>query len=334
MHMIKNVGVYSVLLISISLYTYSPAWATNEFTATQACEATPSIHKPANPGNINLVVGEHYQILQGNKPTNAEWYLLRIDSANPANRWVKNDCGTVNNSDIDKKVGGNNVCGIANQADSYVFAVSWQPAFCEGKPDKPECATNDPTVYQASHFTLHGLWPNKVSCGIDYGYCGDVRDKPANFCEYPQVNLSAAVRNQLGEVMPSVSVGSCLERHEWHKHGTCQTGAPDQYFEEASNLVHQFNESGISTFMKNHINRQVSLEEFRAVLDSSLGNGASSHVKLGCKDGLLVDIYINLPADIKPDANLKQLISKAPPATADKSCQKGFRIDPIGQGVF
>jgi ribonuclease T2 len=86
--------------------------------------------------------------------------------------------------------------------------------------------------------------------------------------------------------------------------------------------------------MKNHINQQVSLEEFRAVLDSSLGNGASSHAKLGCKDGLLVDIYINLPAEIKPDANLKELISKAPPAPADKSCQKGFRIDHIGQGVF
>ena len=332
--MIQKTSISMTLLFWFTFYTYSPAWATTEFTATQVCEATPSIHKPANPGNINTVVGKTYPVLQGNKPSNPEWYLLRIDSANPTNRWVKNDCGTVNDSDVDKKADGNVACGISNQADSYVFAVSWQPAFCESKPDKPECATNDPTVYQASHFTLHGLWPNKISCGIDYGYCGDVQDKPADFCDYPQVNLSAAVRNQLGVLMPSVSAGSCLERHEWYKHGTCQTGAPNQYFEKANNLVHQFNDSGISEFMKNHINRQVSLEEFRAVLDSSLGNGASSHAKLGCKDGLLVDIYINLSAEIKPDSNLKKLISKAPIAPADKSCQKGFRIDPIGQGVF
>ena len=333
MFMIKKSSILMALTISLILYAYSHA-SVAEFTATEACEATPSIHKQGNPGDIKLVVGESYPLLQGNKPDNPEWYLLRIESANPTNRWVKVDCGNVNNSDAEKKPEGNEACGLSNQADSYVFAVSWQPAFCESKPDKAECATHDPTVYQASHFTLHGLWPNKVSCGIGYGYCGEVKDKPANFCDYPQVNLSATVRNQLSVVMPSVSAGSCLERHEWYKHGACQTAAPDQYFEKATNLVHQFNDSGISEFMKNHINRQVSLEEFRVVLDSSLGIGGSSHAKLGCKQGLLVDIYINLPADIKTDANLKELVSKAPQAPADKSCQNGFRIDPIGQGLF
>ena len=323
-----------VLLLSLNLYTFSSASANTVFSATQNCFATPSIHKLDNPGAVKLEVGTRYPLLQGNKPTSPEWYLLRIESANPANRWVKIDCGYVNNSGVEISADDNKTCSIANQADSYVFAVSWQPAFCESKPDKPECATTDPSTYQASNFTLHGLWPNKESCGIDYGYCGDVKDKPANFCEYPSVNLNNIVRNQLGVVMPSVSSGSCLERHEWYKHGTCQSDLPDQYFEKASNLVHQFNESGISDFMKSHINRKVSLDDFRTVLDSSLGTGASTHIRLGCKNGLLVDIYVNLPTEIKPDAKLKDLIFKAPPVPTDKSCQNGFRIDPIGQDLF
>ena len=30
-------------------------------------------------------------------------------------------------------------CNIKSDADSVVLAMSWQPAFCEGKPGKPEC---------------------------------------------------------------------------------------------------------------------------------------------------------------------------------------------------
>ena len=331
---LNKIKITIVLLLSFNLYTFSTASANTVFSATQNCVATPSIHKLDNPGAVKLEVGARYPILQGNKPTHPEWYLLRIETANPPIRWVRNDCGNVSSSDIEINTDNNKTCNIANQADSYVFAVSWQPAFCESKPEKPECATTDASAYQASQFSLHGLWPNKESCGIDYGYCGDVKAKPANFCDYPQVNMSSIIRNQLSQVMPSVSSSSCLERHEWHKHGTCQSDLPDQYFEKASNLVHQFNESGISDFMKSHINRKISLDDFRTVLDSSLGSGASTHVKLGCKNGLLVDIYVSLPAEIKPDAKLKDLIFRAPPMPTDKSCQSGFRIDAIGQDFF
>jgi ribonuclease T2 len=40
-----------------------------------------------------------------------------------------------------------------------VLSVSWQPAFCETKRNKPECATESPDRFDATHFTLHGLWP-------------------------------------------------------------------------------------------------------------------------------------------------------------------------------
>ncbi|MFM8330946.1 MAG: ribonuclease T2 family protein, partial [Candidatus Methylumidiphilus sp.] len=263
------------------------------------------------------------------------------DSTNPSSCWVRGGVGggvppspapATPAAPAAKASGAAGAaCSLGGQADSYVFAVSWQPAFCESKPDKPECSIDDPKVYQATHFTLHGLWPNKTACGTNYGYCGAVKDKPAEFCGYPAVELSPEVRSQLAIVMPSVASGSCLERHEWHKHGTCQSGTPDQYYALATRLVREFNDSGAAAFMAEHIGQQVSLEDFRAALDQGLGAGASRHAKLGCKDGLLVDIYINLPAELKPDASLKDLLAQSPDAPADKTCASGFRVDPIGQ---
>jgi ribonuclease T2 len=317
--------------LCLALLSASSAWAKAEFTASEACEAYISTKHLSNPDDAKLEAGKSYPVLKSNRPTNPEWYLLRLDSANPTDRWVKTECGKM-------AVLGNKApapgaaCSIAAQADGYVFAVSWQPAFCESKPDKPECSITDAKAYQATHFTLHGLWPNKTSCGTNYGYCAEVKTKPANFCDYPPVSLSPEVKTKLAEVMPSVSSNSCLERHEWHKHGTCQSSTANEYYERATALVRQFNDSGISQFISSRIGQTVSLEEFRTAMDADLGAGASKRAKIGCsKDGLLVDIYINLPAELKPDASLKELIAQAPEASADNSCKNGFRVDAIGQ---
>ena len=179
------------------------------------------------------------------------------------------------------------------------------------------------------------MWPNKTSCGTHYGFCGAVKEKAKtdSFCVYPEVALSPEVKAKLAEVMPSVGAGSCLERHEWHKHGSCQSGSADEYYALATSLVHQFNDSGVSKFISGRLNQHVSLEEFRAAMDADLGPGASKHAKIGCKDGLLVDIYLSLPAALKPDAKLKDLLAQAPEAPADNTCNAGFLVDPIGQAA-
>ena len=61
--------------------------------------------------------------------TNTRARYVELESGFYGHRWVKNNRGTVNISDNEKMTDSNKVCGIANQADSYVFAVSWQPAF-------------------------------------------------------------------------------------------------------------------------------------------------------------------------------------------------------------
>jgi ribonuclease T2 len=325
---------FASLLAALAL-CHTAVWAKGEFIASDACEAYVSSKKLTNPDMSKLEPGKSYPLLSTNQPANPDWFQVRVDSANPTARWVKAECGSASlaNAAPAAKTGGaaGAACGLGGQADSYVFAVSWQPAFCESKPDKPECSIADPQVYQATHFTLHGLWPNKNACGTNYGFCGEVKVKPAEFCDYPAVGLSPEVRSQLAIVMPSVASGSCLERHEWHKHGTCQSGTPDQYYALATRLVREFNDSGIAAFMAKHIGQQVGLQAFQDALDKGLGEGASRHAKLGCKDGLLVDIYMNLPAELKPDASLKELLAQSAPAPADNTCKSGFRVDPIGQ---
>ena len=58
----------------------------------------------------------------------------------------------------------------AQERTQFVLAISWQPAFCETRPEKPECDSQTPDRFDAANFALHGLWPQPRSrdyCGVD-----------------------------------------------------------------------------------------------------------------------------------------------------------------------
>ena len=222
-------------------------------------------------------------------------------------------------------------CQLPNKEDSYKLAVSWQPAFCESHRGKPECKITDGAVYQASHFTLHGLWPNKRECGTNYGSCGQYKQQVKSFCDYAPVPMTAETTKNLGEIMPSVAEGSCLDRHEWYKHGTCQTDwNADQYFDTAVRLVKEFNDKGIADFMKQNTGKTVTTTEFFKVINQSFGKNASKRLSLGCdRDGLLVDVFINLPKQIPENVALAALIQQAPENYSNR-CGKSFTVDAIG----
>lgn len=304
---------------------------TGTITATQSCEAYVSKNKRTNPDDTKLVVNQSYPVFELNKPDNPTWYRIRVPNANPAERWVAKQCGTITIQDHDD--GGNgedNPCQTAGLEDSYVLALSWQPAFCETHRDKPECRVEDKKSYQARNFTLHGLWPNKKSCGTNYGYCGEVKDKPGDFCDYPALPLFTETRQDLEEVMPSALAGSCLQRHEWFKHGTCQTRwSMDEYYDVAIDLTRQFNESGIAYFISRNIGKTVTEAAFISKVDCAQGNGAPQRIQLKCKDGNLVDVYISLPVDISRDASLGDLMQQGE-SRFKSDCGGSFGIDPIG----
>lgn len=328
-HITVRFGIIILLLFSVGCWASTAA--TGTMTASHECAAFVSKNKRTNPDHVQLEIGKSYPVFEANQPVDPSWFRVRVQNANPAERWVSKDCGTSN-----VQIGGrenpvnSGQCQTAGLEDSYKLALSWQPAFCETHRDKPECRVKDGKAYQASNFTLHGLWPNKKSCGTHYGFCGEVRSKPGDFCDYPALSLITDVRNELEQVMPSAKAGSCLQRHEWHKHGTCQTKwSIDDYHEMTINLVRQFNESGVAYFISRNIGKQVSEADFFKKIDSTLGDNAHKRIQLNCKSGNLVDIYVNLPLDIKKGETLGAVVQRAG-ADFKSTCNGSFKVDPMG----
>lgn len=209
----------------------------------------------------------------------------------------------------------------AGMADSYVLALSEQPGFCETygyDAGKPECQHISANSYESSHFTLHGLWPNQEACGQSYGFC---TVKPRNkHCDYPPVSLSEAVSTDLKQIMPSYRIGSCLERHEWNKHGSCQILSSTDYFALALRLATEADNSIFGHFLSEHHGLKVKLSALHEQIAQAFGVENVHKVYLGCTDGILVDIYFSLPALIPFSEGLDSLIAKAPDYALNDRC--------------
>lgn len=340
MHYHRIGWTFSIVLF-LAMGFAAPAYpsvpAKGEFIAGKSCEAYQSMRRRTNPGHVQLEVGRSYEIIELNVPSRTTWFRLRVEEASPSERWAYFECGEArvtsrgHGDSGDGQPGGGGQCNTAGQEDSYVFAVSWQPAFCESHQDKPECGVDDPSVYQANNFTLHGLWPNKSACGTGYGFCGQP-DRPTRpFCNYPPVPMQAETLDALGRVMPSAAHHSCLQRHEWYKHGTCQTEFDaDGYFKTAMRLLEEFNNGGMAEFMQQNIGRTVDTQSFFDAMDQAFHGGAHQRLQISCKDGKLVDVYINLPADLPNDASLASLLRQAEPKHRN-ACGQRFEVDAIGQ---
>ena len=269
------------LLFGFNALTLASVPATGEFTSTKTCQAYQSIRRKTNPGGIRIEVGKSYPIMELNVSPGTTWYRLRIKNASPAERWVYFECGNVkatgqgDTASSPEREHSEDQCQTAGLGNSYVFALSWQPAYCERHKNKPECGVTDPQSYQANNFTLHGLWPNKESCGINYGFCGKYKSGQRPFCRYDPVPMQNATREALARVMPGSSHDSCLQRHEWYKHGTCQVEwDADVYYDTAIRLLKDFNESGISAFMTNNIGKTVTTRSFFEAVDTAFGEGS------------------------------------------------------------
>lgn len=327
-------AVLSTLAATLILLTpFAAHAASGSFTADSSCEATTNKadrpDKPKkNPDNARLSTGQTYTVIDASADTS--WLRIVIPSAQPAQRWVPASCGT-SQLNAGSASGGSQPaasCSTTGQADSYVFAVSWQAAFCASHQQKPECASATPSSWAAGNFTLHGLWPNKTSCGTNYGFCSS-QPQQKNFCAYPEPAISADTFAQLGQVMPSAAAGSCLQRHEWYKHGTCQsTWDADGYFQTAITLTQQFNTSGPAAFMRANLGKQVRASDLYSAIDQGLGSDAHQRMKFTCSNGQLVDIYINLPATIPTPPDLRQLIGAAKPGFSS-NCGDSFTVDSL-----
>lgn len=323
-------------------------------TAEHACQAFVSKNKKTNPNHQLLRIGTSYTLLEANKADDPQWYRIRIEGAAPKERWVHKFCGTLllagggsndgggsdDGGGVTPIVAGDcplNNCNDAATQESHLLAISWQPAFCETSAgrSKPECSIDDPAAFQANNFTLHGLWPNKLSqCGINYGYCGSVCSRPSgSMCNYPAVPLSADVRAELAEVMPSVDAGSCLQRHEWWKHGTCSGMDADTYYIVSTALTLEFNQAGPAALMAANVGGSVEVENFLALIDGAFGPDSRKLIELKCRSGNLNEVKIHLPREISANDTLASLIQRMDKSghSAKDNCGNSFKVDPIGQ---
>jgi ribonuclease T2 len=94
--------------------------------------------------------------------------------------------------------------GEPGKFDFYLLNLSWSPEFCSIHGTNPQCAARP-------GFVVHGLWPQNNDGSYPVS-CGE-RPGPA----HPEENL---------DITPDRS----LLDHEWRKHGTCTTLAPEDFF--------------------------------------------------------------------------------------------------------
>ncbi len=127
-------------------------------------------------------------------------------------------------------------------------------------------------------------------------------------------------------MMPSYQYGSCLERHEWNKHGTCQILSPDQYFSLAMGLTNAVQNSAFGQYLIEHRGETVKLSMLRQFLNESFGEANGSKISLACNQGILVDIWIQLPPLIPATESLQALINQAPVRASRDACPSHVRI--------
>jgi len=293
------------------------------FIATDTCPAYQSMRKGTNPGDVSLVPDRAYPVLEKNK-SDATHYRVSIREADPVKRWVPASCGTLL---VDCRSSTGPVTPPEPVASSdYLLAISWQPGFCQSHQTKPECESQTGTRFDATHFTLHGLWPQPR--GNDYCNVSnrDKRlDKRGAWCQLPAPMLSDETFDDLTLTMPGVA--SCLQRHEWIKHGTCYGEPAESYFREALALMDQLNDSPVRELFAEHIGEPLGADTIRKSFDTAFGAGSGDKVGLSCSNGLITELRIHIAGDIQPATPLSSLLAAG--ANADSGCRSG-RVDAAG----
>ncbi len=295
------------------------------FVAGDNCSAFQSIRQQSNP--VALEAGHSYQIVAANKEA-ATHFLIIVQGATPERRWAPIGCGKreggepMGNASAPepKPDEGQAQSGQKSGRTQYVLAASWQSAFCETKPDKVECRTQTPERFDASHFALHGLWPQPRSlafCRVERPHIDD--DKAGRWAQLPALALEPATAEELNKVMPGTL--SHLERHEWIKHGTCYGATAEEYFTDALALMRALNGSAVQELFASRAGKFLSFADIRKAFDQSFGHGAGRRVRIQCArdNGRLIisELTIGLTGNITPQSSLADLIAAAQPTKSE-----------------
>ena len=224
--------------------------------------------------------------------------------------------------------------GSETESQKYVgdmvLALSWQPGFCETRPRLRECKSQTAQRFDASHFSLHGLWPqprNKAYCGVPEAEVQ--RDKSSRWKSLAVLGLSDTIKKQLWTIMPGSR--SFLHRHEWVKHGTCYSQTPETYYADSIVLVDAINASPIQKLFEDNIGRKLTNRQISTAFDNAFGQGVGARVRVACKrDGkrtVITEITIGLSGQITGQPDITRLALASPKTKA--GCPVGI-VDAAG----
>ncbi|MDJ0597387.1 MAG: hypothetical protein QNJ37_00860 [Crocosphaera sp.] len=329
-HLTKGLLVLIICVYSITLFI-TPAIASvklnGTFVADKSCEALQSIRRKTNPGNVFVNPDETYEVVAKNKE-DASHYQIKINGVEPTARWVAVDCGRVIADSLPPVV-------ISNE--DYLLALSWQPAFCETRPNKTECLTKDTNTFEASHFVLHGLWPqprSNVYCGVSDDIITLDKDSD-KWLEMPPIELSEETWDELSEKMPGVASG--LHLHEWYKHGTCYSESPEEYYQESIALLDQVNASAVRDLFVENLGETLKAKEISQPFEGAFGVNSGDKIAVKCRndsDGdrnnMITELWINLEGEIEADTSINQLLENASDARLG-SCEGEIDPAPVNE---
>jgi ribonuclease T2 len=209
----------------------------------------------------------------------------------------------------------------------FILAVSWQPAFCETAPTKPECRAQGEGSFEARHFTLHGLWPQDEYCGVSDRL--EDLDRDGRWSELPAPELTNPLRTRLVTAMPGTA--SHLDRHEWIKHGTCFHGDAETYYAVSLALLDQLNASPVRDLFVDSIGKRLTQSAIRAAFDHAFGADLGQRVRVACADDgdrtLVTELTLGLWGVVDADPDLAHLLAAARPTNG--GCGGGV-VDAVG----
>lgn len=220
---------------------------------------------------------------------------------------------------------------VERQAGRYTLAVSWQPAFCEMRPNKAECRSQRKGRFDTQYFSLHGLWPETLGrqyCGIDQRLID--LDKRGRWSDLPALQLSTSLREELALKMPGYR--SHLHRHEWYKHGSCMAGySQEDYFRISLALLDQLNASPVARLLADNPGREFRFTDLGRALDDAFGDGARDRMTMDCyRDNgrrIIQELKLSIAGRLEETSSLAQALAAG--ERVGRSCPRGI-ADPAG----
>jgi ribonuclease T2 len=123
---------------------------------------------------------------------------------------------------------------------------------------------------------------------------------------------------------------SCLDRHEWIKHGTCARIGAERYFGETLRLAAAVQATAFAQAISANVGREVTPEQLVKAFEASFGAGAGDALTLVCsKHGDLSEIRIALKASaLESELDGRDLYLDGP--APESRCPGTVRIDAAG----